>query len=258
MSKDPSKSPIDNAYDNGEFEILSFRGQLDRGPNGYPTWLSHLMLEGMSLELINKLAAAPEWNGNRLAIGLQLNGVRVLFADFEKICSYFVKRSVEEKLQRANFDDFQKAVELTARGMLGRQQDSIQEKLGDLDNLLNQVKEQANAIVEREYAVPYLGQVNEKMMAAGLNALSRFFSAEDDLDFDGKATDPEPEKFRQEAVEAIWLAMYCARESRPVYEIQLPKAQTDGLSTRSQIREELMEEIKESLTAQGLIFKEAK
>nr|DAF93556.1 MAG TPA: hypothetical protein [Myoviridae sp. ctshb19] len=258
MSKDRSKSPVENAYEAGEFETLSFRNDLERGNNGTPTWLSHVILEGLPGDLIRRIADAPGWDADKMSIAILLNGERVLFADFEKICSYFANRMYKDKLARSHFDNFEKAVKTTAAGMLDRQRDSIQEKLGELDNQLHYLKEQTQSALEREWNAPFMGQVTDKMQQAGLNALGRFFDTEPDVNFDGKSSESESNAadHAKQAVEAIWRAMFCAREDQPIYKIQLPKARTDGLSTRSQIREELMEEIKESLMKQGLVFEE--
>jgi len=254
---DTSKSPIDQAHEKGEFEILSFRKDLERGGSG-PTWLSHLILEGLPRDLIEKIADAPGWDSDRMAIALQINGVYVMHADFEKICSYFADRMLKEKLERASFDDFEKAVEIRAKGIIKAGTDTLQEKLHDLHQQLENLTGVAGDIVQREWDAPFAHQITDDMQRAALNALGRYFSIEPDVDFEGKSEDSEEaaQAHAKEAIKAVYCAMVNARDKKSPRTIKLPNVRGESLSIYHTVRMELMEEIKESLAQQGLLFEE--
>jgi len=260
-SKDSSKSPIDIAHENGKFEILSFDKHLDRNAEGFPTWLSHMLLEGMSKDDLREVVDTPGWDADAMQISITLNGRRIVFADFEKVCSYFANRMYEDKLARANFANFEKAVEIRAKGIIKTHADELQDKLHDLHQQLENLTGVTGDIVQREWDAPFLYQITDDMERAALNALGRFFDTEPDVNFEGNSDQSEADAkhHAKQAISEIYKAMVHAREKREPRTIKLPAAHNPDIHHRfNTTRRIFLDQIKDCLAEQGLLFEEVK
>jgi hypothetical protein len=246
------QSPIDEAHKNGEFEIVDFI----KGEHGKGSWLNHALLEGTAREVLERVTSDPLWDSERMKIAIYLNSERIIHKDFETLISYFADRMVKQKLRAVNFENFEKAVQVAAKGLLARSADSMQEKFYDLQNQLSQLTDLTAGMVEREYAIPFKYQTTEKMIRAGLNALHRHFSAEPEYDFHGNEVEGTAPDFHAKAIEEIYRAMLTAHDV-PDYKVKLPRSyQTGDSYTVHEIatRRKMLDEVEESLRQQGIVF----
>lgn len=252
-----NQSPIDKAFEAGEFELVSFmKGENDNGGKG--SWFNFVLLDAVPRETLSRIVEDPLWDSERMKVSIYLNSERVVYADFNKIMSYFANRLAQQRLSAAHFDDFEKAVQVAAKALVNRTADGVQEKFYELQNQLTQLTDLTASMVEREYAAPFKFQTTEKMIKAGMMALGRFFDTEPDVNFDGKREEGAEcaEDHSKNAVDAIYRAMVTARDT-PSYSAKLPPAfKTGDEYTAHEIatRQKLLEEIKESLTKQGIAF----
>lgn len=251
------QSPIDAAFEAGEFELVSFiKGEHDNGGKG--SWFNFVLLDAVPRETLTRIVDDPLWDSERMKVSIYLNSERVVYADFNKIMSYFANRLAQQKLSDVHFDDFEKAVQVAAKALVNRTADGVQEKFYELQNQLTQLTDLTAGMVEREYAAPFKFQTTEKMIKAGMTALGRFFDTEPDVNFDGKREEGEEnaEAHGKNAVDEIYRAMVTARDT-PSYSAKLPPAfKTGDEYTAHEIatRQKMLEEIKESLTKQGIAF----
>lgn len=254
---DKKQTPIDKALNEGDFEVVSFRkGENENGGKG--SWFNFVLLDGMSREILERVTSDPAWDADAMKIAIHLNGERVVYESFNKIMSYFANRLAQQKLQAANFDDFEKAVQVAAKGLLARSADSMQEKFYDLQTQLSQLTDLTAGMVEREYAIPFKYQTTEKMIRAGMNALARFFDTDPEVNFDGKREEgaENAEAHSKNAVEAIYRAMLTAHDV-PDYKVKLPRSYQRGDEfTTHEIatRRKMLDEVEESLRQQGIVF----
>lgn len=245
-------SPVDESLKNGEFEIVSFQ----KGEHGKGSWLNHTLLEASAREALDNVTSDPLWDSENMKIAIHLNNHRVIHKDFETLISYFADRMYKQKLQAVGFDDFEKAVQVAAKGLLTRSAENMQEKFYELQTQLQNLTDQAGAIVEREWAAPYQYQITKKMEQAAHNALLRFFPADPEYDFNGNEVEGTAPAFNPEAIKAIYNAMIAARGD-PEYRVKLPLTHSDGTEyTCFEIatRRKMMDEVRESLSAQGIAF----
>ncbi len=251
---DIKQAPIDEAHAAGEFEIVSFM----KGEEGKGSWLNHMLLEGTAREILERVTSDPLWDSEKMKIGIYLNSERIIHKDFEAVISYFAQRMFKQKLQAVDFDNFEQAVQVAAKGLLARSADSMQEKFYDLQTQLSQLTDLTAGMVEREYAIPFKYQTTEKMIRAGMNALARFFDTDPEVNFDGKREEgaENAEAHSKNAVEAIYRAMLTAHDV-PDYKVKLPRPyQTGDEYTTFEIatRQKMLDEVKESLREQGIVF----
>lgn len=247
------QAPIDEAHKAGEFEIVSFMKGEDKG-----SWLNHMLLEGTPREILERVSGDPEWDSEKMKIAIFLNSERIIHKDFETVISYFADRMFKQKLQAVDFDNFEKAVQVAAKGLLARSADSMQEKFYDLQTQLSQLTDLTAGMVGREYAIPFKYQTTEKMIRAGMNALARFFDTDPEVNFDGKREEgaENAEAHSKNAVEAIYRAMLTAHDV-PDYKVKLPRSyQTGDSYTCFEIatRRKMLDEVEESLRQQGIVF----
>jgi hypothetical protein len=252
-----NQSPIDKAFEAGEFELVSFmKGENDNGGKG--SWFNFVLLDAVPRETLSRIVDDPLWDSERMKVSIYLNSERVVYADFNKIMSYFANRLAQQKLSAAHFDDFEKAVQVAAKALITRTADGVQEKFYELQTQLSQLTDLTAGMVEREYAVPFKYQTTEKMIKAGMTALGRFFDTEPEVNFDGKREEGEEnaEAHGKNAVEAIYKAMVTARDE-PEYKVKLPRSyQTGDEYTTHEIatRRKMLDEVEESLRQQGIVF----
>jgi hypothetical protein len=249
---DKKLSPMDEQLAKGAFEIVDFI----KGEHGKSCWLNHTLLEGTPRDVLARVVDDPLWDSTRMKITLFLNSERIIHEDFEKLISYFADRMCKQKLRAANFEDFEKAVQIAAKGLLSRSADSVQEKFYELQTQLQNLTDQASAIVEREWERPFQYQITEKMEHAARNAMNRYFPTEPEFDFKGDEVEGTAPDFYGEAVKAIFHAMIAAR-GEPEYKVKLPLTHSEGTEyTCFEIatRRKMMDEVRESLSAQGIAF----
>lgn len=249
---DQKQAPIDEAHDAGEFEIVSFM----KGEEGKGSWLNHMLLEGTAREILERVTSDPLWDSEKMKIGIYLNSERIIHKDFEAVISYFAQRMFKQKLQAVDFDNFEQAVQVAAKGLLARSADSMQEKFYDLQTQLSQLTDLTAGMVEREYAIPFKYQTTEKMIRAGMNALARHFPAEPEYDFHGNEVEGTAPDFHAKAIEEIYRAMLTAHDV-PDYKVKLPRSyQTGDSYTCFEIatRRKMLDEVEESLREQGIVF----
>uniref|UniRef100_A0AB39CEQ3 Uncharacterized protein n=1 Tax=Pseudomonas phage HRDY3 TaxID=3236930 RepID=A0AB39CEQ3_9VIRU len=261
MSTDPNSRFARTEFEQHDlhnFEVVNFREAEKSGDEGR-VWFNHILLESMTPATVQRLASLEGFNGSQLHVCCYINEHQVVHTDLAKLVSYFAHNLFEQKLRRAHFDDFEKAVKTTAQGLVDRRNEEVTDMLHQLGDQLRNLTDQTTGVVQREWDRPYRHQVTPEMVKAGVNALSRFFDLEPDVDFAGNVTEEKPEAFGKNAVEAIWRAMDVARSDQPVYKIKLPAAHNPDIAKNLNVsRRIFMDEIKESLRQQGLVFEEEK
>lgn len=224
-----------------KFEEIKFSDLDKKNAEGGRHFLEVLLLGYVDADTLKGIADKPDWDVEKLRIAITLNETPIIAATLEELCSEFSGRMLKQREKEVGMDDFEAAVKRQAKALFENVTKSIEDKAFDLQQQLSHLTDCAADIVQREWDAPFAYTITDEMMEAGIK-----FSADAD----------NANKPRSTYVGGLYRAMTTAREAhfkRPV--LKLPEAKIHGdSSTWTQMRTEMLNEVKLVLDAQGIQY----
>lgn len=159
------------------FETVKFN-DLRNEDGGRGDWFTHILLGYIPEPEFSEMLATDGWNPEAMQVNITVNGVRIIHAQFEAIISEFSGRMLNERLQRGNWHNFEKAVETKAKHLLKASLGDFLDNAHTLSRNIEHLADSSDSLVQSAWNIPWRDLVTDEMKTEGQRVIDEFGSYE--------------------------------------------------------------------------------